>query len=547
MRQLIGWYNVVDFNGDCKGQIKLGVSPVTPLSPSRCSPASRTGYHPFQKEEVQGTSCVISSVIIPDEAQNMVHQNHLMERFSSDGVPLIHLQSNQKDNQRDLVFGSQMSFHSEIKDAQTNPVTDELPICSTSVLFSQLRQNMRELDTLQHDLNLKLRSQSVTADAICTQELLGAEPSRTSFKNAWEVSDNTLKTAKSIAETRLESKPLEGELMSSEPAGPNDNGQVDSLSLDKLGWRNSANHATEKNLDVMLPPGADSSHPRNVLPDQLLIEEEGDHFFTLEKTSQIEGRRQSVDSEISGLNDTSEDCSVSGYIQDNTKKSKFSDIKDSWLSSEEEDTFVSMDEVAISPSSSSAQDRERRDISSLNNSTKSNDDEQKEEISAEDDDGNFVHSEMENTAEKFKVAETFQERSTEHKETAQNFAKNTPDLLKKNHDFDREQENQYKELPRQTVLPNHQITSITVPDFFIPSDQMEESMRALQWGLRNNSRAFHSKLLARSNNSDKQTKCKLSERFTKKESLNKARNGERPPISYSESERIARIFKSGTR
>ena len=69
----------------------------------------------------------------------MVHQNHLTERFSSDGVPLIHQQSNQKDNQRDLVFGSQMSFHSEIKDAQTNPVTDELPICSTSVLFSQLR------------------------------------------------------------------------------------------------------------------------------------------------------------------------------------------------------------------------------------------------------------------------------------------------------------------------------------------------------------------------------------------------------------------------
>ena len=69
----------------------------------------------------------------------MVHQNHLMERFSSDGVPLIHLQSNQKDNQRGLVFGSQMSFHSELKDAQTNPVTDELPICSTSGLFSQLR------------------------------------------------------------------------------------------------------------------------------------------------------------------------------------------------------------------------------------------------------------------------------------------------------------------------------------------------------------------------------------------------------------------------
>lgn len=23
MRQLIGWYNVTDFNGDCKGQIKV--------------------------------------------------------------------------------------------------------------------------------------------------------------------------------------------------------------------------------------------------------------------------------------------------------------------------------------------------------------------------------------------------------------------------------------------------------------------------------------------------------------------------------------------
>ena len=68
----------------------------------------------------------------------MVHQNRLTERFPCDGVPLIHLQSNQKDIQRDLIFGSQLSFHSEIKDGQTNPVTDELPV-STSVLFSQLR------------------------------------------------------------------------------------------------------------------------------------------------------------------------------------------------------------------------------------------------------------------------------------------------------------------------------------------------------------------------------------------------------------------------
>ena len=30
MRQLIGWYNVVDFSGDCKGQIKV-CSPVCSL------------------------------------------------------------------------------------------------------------------------------------------------------------------------------------------------------------------------------------------------------------------------------------------------------------------------------------------------------------------------------------------------------------------------------------------------------------------------------------------------------------------------------------
>lgn len=399
---------------------------------------------------------------------------------------------------------------------------------------------MRELDTLQHDLNLKLRSQSVTGDAIDTEEPLGAEPSRNSFKNAMEASDNTLKTGKSFAETRLENKPLEVELMSGKPAGP-------SVSLEKIGWQNSANHVTEKNLDVKLPAEADSSYSGNVSPstDQLLLDEEGDHFFTLEKNSQIESQHQSIDSEISRVSDTSEDCSVSGYIQDNTKKSKFSDIRDSWLSSEEEDTLVNMDEGAVSPSSSSAQDRTRRAISSLNDSTKSNVDEQKEEINAEDDDSNSVHSEMDNPAEKVKVAETFQERSTEHNETALKFAKrNTPGLLKQNHDFDCEQEHQCKELPRQTALSSHQTTSIALPDFFIPSDQMEESMRALQWSLRSNSCAFQSKLLARSNNLDKQANGKLSERFAK-ESLNKARSGERPPMSYSESERIARIFNSG--
>ena len=83
----------------------------------------------------------------------------------------------------------------------------------------------------------------------------------------------------------------------------------------------------------------------------------------------------------------------------------------------------------------------------------------------------------------------------------------------------------------------------------MPTEQLVESMRSLRLGSSNKryGSTSHSKLLARSSHlkSDGQhTKGNLTEEFTKRKPVYKARRDERPPISRSEAARIAKIFNS---
>ena len=96
-------------------------------------------------------------------------------------------------------------------------------------------------------------------------------------------------------------------------------------------------------------------------------------------------------------------------------------------------------------------------------------------------------------------------------------------------------------LPRYPL--SHHQTSATLPNFFMPSEQLEESMRALRLGASNTS--SHSKLLAYSQHTGNNqcTKENLTEKFAKRKQYYKDKKDGRPPISHSEVDRIARIFK----
>ncbi|XP_068718257.1 C2 domain-containing protein 3-like isoform X2 [Montipora capricornis] len=519
MRQLIGWYNVMDFYGDCKGQIKLGVSPVIPVSPLRCSTASRTGYLPSSKRDLQGTSYNTSSVNSPQEANDAFHQNIVKHRFCKGG--------------------------------KETAIIDDLPVCSTSHLFSQLRQNMKELDTLQQSLHLKLRSRSAMDDSNYPEgELVHVvvEPSRHLFSDiSMETSSDTLKTdSKEVAGIEQETKPCGSESILGDTVGIHNNEHFKQGTSATPGtiieMQNTANHVT----DLRLPEGIGSSNPKNVLTSnqRLQCDKEGNSFFTLAKNSQVESQHLSIDSDSSVASDLSDNFSVGGDVKDNTKTSKFYDNKDSWLSSDEEGTLANIEEIeklTFSSIATSEHYMEQKTIFQDANSTESNVHQQNRENDSDGDDGEITGREVDNPAIMCKVAENFSEMSTDAGTGLKCSGTSTCDFVEEVYNFENNQENLPRELPKHATLSSHHL-----PNFFMPTEQLEESMRVLRLGMQSNSSRSHSKLLSRSHYLDIPAKGNLTEVFAKREPIYMARNGVRPPISNSEAERIARIFNSGS-
>ena len=103
-----------------------------------------------------------------------------------------------------------------------------------------------------------------------------------------------------------------------------------------------------------------------------------------------------------------------------------------------------------------------------------------------------------------------------------------------------------RKLPKQALLSSHhtsfkQTSAAILPNFFIPSEQLEESMRALRLG--SSTKSSPSRLLAHSERlKTHQTTEDLTEKFAKRETVYKERKDGKPPISDSEVDRITRIF-----
>ena len=301
---------------------------------------------------------------------------------------------------------------------------------------------------------------------------------------------------------------------------------------------------------------------------------EVDSFFSLRTNrSSAEDRQQSVDSEFS-VSDISEDLSVSGYVQDNSKTARFTDIKDSWLSSEEEEGTTANVDQSDKPGSSSFPSAFNAEIGALDNARESQFNCRETDIHSDDHD--HVDSD-DGKSDKMKVLDNAvagskddEEQSLEDISDEFNAgSEREAGLVNGESDgkvksFQTDQENEYnlyasynktkpREVPRQAPASGYhnsfQLTSTALPNFFMPTEQLAESMRTLRLDTSlHKANSSNSKLLTRSNHlkSDLQTKGKLSERIAKREPVYKARRDERPPISNSEADRIARIFNSGS-
>ena len=85
----------------------------------------------------QGASADTSVVIKPGDTHKVIHQDNLEHRFHRDGALSSHVQGQEEEEEEDVLVGLKPPGHAGIRDPEV-PFGD-LPVCSTSLLFSQLR------------------------------------------------------------------------------------------------------------------------------------------------------------------------------------------------------------------------------------------------------------------------------------------------------------------------------------------------------------------------------------------------------------------------
>lgn len=484
---------------------------------------------------------------------------------------------------------------------------------------------MKELDVLQQSLNVKLKAgsavgnssvlpqehQSVVAlpsffsDTVATRELKGSETIHAKHRIA-EEPDLRSKTASETEHKEMEFRrgivslndkeiitPGDRRLLSSPFSVRDDTveGTGDTIKQGEVEASSSKDildpHKSEDECVLQNPEGDsfftfkgrtslnegtnkrdlfpfDEDRKENIRPNQGV-----DSFFGLERDKSAENRRPSIDSELS-ISDVYDDLSVSGYVQDNSKTARFTDIKDSWLSSEDEDIPEPVEQsenpgLSKSPSEISSESAANGE---LNNGAASlpstqelyfNPDANNDEVK----DKEIVDSSMKGDQQGVRRRIIIDKASADVPgESAAGGSVNSGSDAK-NATFQTDEENDYNSLvyhgkPQSRELPTspalsvprsgHHLTN-TLPNFFMPTEQLVESMRSLRLGSSNQryGSTSHSKLLARSSHlksNGQHTKGNLTEQFTKRKPVYKARRDERPPISRSEAARIAKIFNS---
>lgn len=461
------------------------------------------------------------------------------------------------------------------------------------------RQDMKDLDTLQQNLNFMLRSSNVSECASHLQkESLVVEIPRHSFLNANEASAASVKTLQTTNTGKAAMEGLGSEVklpktdfiesevvsVSGGPSGVSGDGHslAGRISPKERNLQKHGQCSYETSDKAMVMGRTETYNSQDRLPcheghckEHPQHDIELDSFFSLEKNmkrSLVEVQQLSVDSELSSVSDLSGEYSVSGCVQDLAQPTQFTDIKDSWLSSEDEETTTNGSEVkqlAGLSVPSSAIDNERDTVTMPNDAKESmfhgqEGDGDSGENDADHDSGN--HEEEHSVAGSQVADVDLLIKSTEDCTTRAHLATGkTPSISssvphEKINGFERDQENEYNcvansaavqfnEMPRNVLLSGYPMTTVTLPNFFMPSEQLAESMRALRLGsLYHNNSSSQSKLLAHSNHlkTDQHTKGKLHEMFVKREPVHNARRDEQPPISNSEADRIARIFNSGS-
>lgn len=305
---------------------------------------------------------------------------------------------------------------------------------------------------------------------------------------------------------------------------------------------------TKTTIDTVPDREAGAFNSNNILPfkgkdEHLLrdpIEDGGEEQRTL-----AEEQQSSVDSELS-VSDIAADHSISRFVKDNKKGTRYSDLKDSWLSSEEEDNAESRQSEKPGLTNRLAV----FNMDCLNNVANANDthshgiDYHASDLDDNGDENCVMLSQVDRN-------QYLEDHDVGIGTTVVDSAGVCTAVITSERDYDDEYSScntlDSRESPKQALLSSRhtsliQTSAPILPNFFIPPEQLEESMRAVRLG--SSTKSSDSKLVAHSEHwkTLQQSTENLTEKFAKRQPVYKARKDEKPPISDAEVDRIARIF-----
>lgn len=429
---------------------------------------------------------------------------------------------------------------------------------------------MKELDALHQSLNVKLQSSNSRSDParnVQKQCSVIVPPHYHVAGSDVTEGNKLLKSLGTVEVSDMEHKlPQsnfeESNLEHDENSVISDDGSkllplISSLEIEQAHDSVGLKQTTKSTIDAVLYNREGALNSGNIFPfnkgedENLQHDATEDSSFSREKQRYLaEEQQSSVNSEPS-ISDISEDLSISGYVKENKKSTRYANIKDSWLSSEEEDNADgSQSEKPVLTSPLTA-----FNMACLNNAANA------DNVHCHGKD--YHTSGNDNNGDEDCVMLNHVDRDQSLEDSTGNHdneigttvigsvsgACNAVVTSEIGHEDEFGSYNtlQSKKWPKQALLSSHhtsfkQTSAAILPNFFIPSEQLEESMRALRLG--SSTKQSHSKHLAYPEQlkTHQQTAENLTEKFAKRYPVYKARKGEKPPISDSEVDRIARIF-----
>ncbi|NWX04320.1 C2CD3 protein, partial [Caloenas nicobarica] len=155
-----GWYNITDFSGQCRGQIKVAISPLQNLNNLKeerqarirtrpPSPSVKLSFPTFPSNATSFPKRMVNKS--PKEISVPTRERPVPSRTSPSGSPVLRHEEHVQNVRR---------FHESLKRAEGNAhraaKTDSSSLSSRAALLTALRKNLSELDEVQRYFSRKL-------------------------------------------------------------------------------------------------------------------------------------------------------------------------------------------------------------------------------------------------------------------------------------------------------------------------------------------------------------------------------------------------------